>query len=151
MDPQGETEEDRLRRNLNELLQELRVAQAGVQILFGFLLAVTFTESYLRGTGFQHTVHLITVLFSVSAIALLTAPAAWHRMLFRHGQRQRILRISNTFALAGMACLAAAMTGTVLLLTDVIVGNWMASVFTALVALGFGVLWFALPLRYRHD
>ncbi|MDQ3403281.1 MAG: DUF6328 family protein [Actinomycetota bacterium] len=151
MDPQGETEEDRLRRNLNELLQELRVAQAGVQILFGFLLAVTFTESYLRGTGFQQTVHLITVLFSVSAIALLTAPAAWHRMLFRHGQRQRILRISNTFALAGMACLAAAMTGTVLLLTDVIVGNWMASVFAALVALGFGVLWFALPLRYRRD
>ncbi|MGQ0841209.1 DUF6328 family protein [Actinokineospora sp.] len=147
----GETHDEQLRRNVNELLQELRVAQAGVQILFGFLLAVTFTEPYLRAGDFQQTVHLITVLFAAAAIALLTAPAAWHRVLFRQGQRERVLRIGNRFALAGMACLAAAMTGTVLLITDVVLGDRVATALAALSALAFAVLWFVLPYRYRRE
>ncbi|MGW5051634.1 DUF6328 family protein [Actinokineospora sp. NPDC004072] len=144
-----ESDSARLRRNLNELLQELRVAQAGVQILFGFLLAVTFTEPYLRGTDFQHVVHLITVGFTVVAVALFTAPAAWHRVLFRNGQRDRILRSSNRFAIWGMGCLACAVSGTVLLLVDVIVGTVPAAIAAAAALAGFGVLWFALPLRHR--
>ncbi|RZS44900.1 hypothetical protein EV193_101781 [Herbihabitans rhizosphaerae] len=146
-----ETEEQRLTRNVAELLQELRVAQAGVQILFGFLLAVAFTEVYTRADDFQRGVHLVTVLFSVAAVALLTAPAAWHRMLFRQGQRPVILRVANTLAMWGMACLAAAMTGTVLLLTDVALGTGFAVAVAAVTAVGFVTLWFVLPFRARRD
>ncbi|MFC7615946.1 DUF6328 family protein [Actinokineospora soli] len=144
-----ESDGARLRRNLNELLQELRVAQAGVQILFGFLLAVTFTEPYLRGTDFQHAVHLVTVGLTVAAVALLTAPAAWHRVLFRQGQRDRILRISNRFALCGLACLAGAVSGTVLLLVDVIAGMTPAVIAAAVALTAFGSVWFAIPMRHR--
>ncbi|GGS32865.1 MULTISPECIES: DUF6328 family protein [Actinokineospora] len=144
-----ESDAARLRRNVNELLQELRVAQAGVQILFGFLLAVTFTEPYLRGSDFQHAVHLITVGFTVVAVALFTAPAAWHRMLFRHGKRDRILRSSNRFALWGLGCLACAVSGTVLLLVDVIAGTVPAAIASAVALTGFATLWFALPLRHQ--
>jgi putative flippase GtrA len=144
-----ESHEARLRRNLNELLQELRVAQAGVQILFGFLLAVTFTEPYLRASDFTHGVHLVAAGLAVIAAGLMTAPAAWHRVLFRQGQRDRILRISNRFALAGLACLAGAVSATVLLLVDVIVGFTPAVVAAAVIALGFATVWFAMPLRHR--
>jgi hypothetical protein len=144
-----ETEHERLTRNVNELLQELRVAQAGVQFLFGFLLAVAFTEPYARGTTFQHVVHLIAVLFAVTAVALLSAPAAWHRVLFRQGERPMIIEVANRLAIAGMACLAVAMTFTVLLLTDEVLGNWGAIVLSVFAAALFVTLWFLLPLRRR--
>ena len=149
MDPREETERQRSARNLSELLQELRVAQAGVQILFGFLLAITFTEPYLRSSDLQRAIHLVTVLFAVASVALLSAPAAWHRVLFRRGHREEILRSANRFALLGMSCLAAAMTGTVLLIVDVAIGGWAAIGVAAVIALGFLVLWFLLPLRVR--
>jgi len=146
----NETRQQRLTRNVAELLQELRVAQAGVQILFGFLLAVSFTDAYQRGTDFQQGVHLVTVLFAVAAVALLTAPAAWHRIMFRRGHREEIVRTSNRFAVAGLACLAAAMVGTVLLIVNVVLGGWLSVVLTALVAIGFALLWFILPIWARN-
>ncbi|MGH3761565.1 DUF6328 family protein [Actinophytocola sp.] len=145
-----ETEHQRLTRNVNELLQELRVAQAGVQFLFGFLLAVAFTEPYARGTTFQHVVHLIAVIFATTAVAMLSAPAAWHRMLFRRGERPKIIEVANRLAIWGMASLAVAMTATVLLLTDAVLGNWGAIVISVCAALLFLVLWFLLPLRHRR-
>jgi hypothetical protein len=144
-----ETEHERLTRNVNELLQELRVAQAGVQFLFGFLLAVAFTEPYARASTFQHVVHLIAVVFATTAVALLSAPAAWHRVLFRQGERPRIIEVANTFAIAGMACLAVAMAFTVLLLTDAVLGDWGAIAISAGAAILFVTLWFGLPLRRR--
>jgi hypothetical protein len=144
-----ESEHERLKRNLNELLQELRVAQAGVQFLFGFLLAVAFTEPYLRGTDFQHVVHIIAVVFATAAVALLSAPAAWHRVLFRQGQRPMIVEIASRFAVAGMVCLAVSMTATVLLLTDAVLGNWVAVALSVFAAVMFGLLWFVLPLLRR--
>jgi len=144
-----ETRDERLKRNFNELLQELRVAQAGVQFLFGFLLAVAFTEPYLRGTDFQHVVHVIAVVFATLAVALLSAPAAWHRVLFRHGQRPMIIEVASRLAVAGMACLAVSMTATVLLLTDAVLGNWVSVAISVLAALVFAVLWFVLPLMRR--
>lgn len=144
-----ESEHERLTRNVNELLQELRVAQAGVQFLFGFLLAVAFTEPYLRASTFQHVVHLIAVLFATAAVALLSAPAAWHRILFRQGERPKIIEVANRLAIWGMSCLAVAMTFTVLLLTDEIIGTWGAIVISVLAAALFGVLWFLLPLLRR--
>jgi len=147
--PHEETEHERLNRNVNELLQELRVAQAGVQFLFGFLLAVAFTEPYQRATDFQHVVHLIAVIFATAAVAMLSAPAAWHRLLFRQGERERIIQVANRLAIGGIACLAVAMVFTVLLLTDEVVGDWGAIVITVCAAILFVMLWFVLPLRQR--
>lgn len=144
-----ESEHERLTRNVNELLQELRVAQAGVQFLFGFLLAVAFTEPYARATTFQHVVHLIAVIFATTAVALLSAPAAWHRLLFRQGERPKIVEVANKLAISGMVCLAVAMTFTVLLLTDEVLGNWGAVVISVFAAALFLTLWFLLPLRHR--
>jgi len=144
-----ESESERLARNVSELLQELRVAQAGVQFLFGFLLAVAFTEHYARASGFEQVVHLVAVLFATASVACLTAPAAWHRLLFRQGQRRVILRVANVLTVAGLACLAVAMTATVLLLFKVVAGTVVATVVTVVVAVMFGALWFVLPLRAR--
>jgi hypothetical protein len=144
-----EDDQERLNRNVNELLQELRVAQAGVQILFGFLLAVVFTEVYARASGFQRGVHLVTMLFAAASVALFTTPVAWHRLLFRHGQRPVIIRVANRMSVAGLGCLAATMTGTVLLVTNVVLGGWPSVLITVLVAAAFGLVWFLLPLRIR--
>jgi hypothetical protein len=146
-----ESRDERLARNVSELLQELRVAQAGVQFLFGFLLAVAFTEHYARASGFEKVTHLVAVLFATASVALLTAPAAWHRLLFRQGQRPTILSAANRLMVAGLACLAIAMTATVMLLFNVVVGTVFAVMVAVLVAVMFGVLWFALPLRTRRN
>ena len=124
--------------------------QAGVQILFGFLLSITFTERYASASGYIRATHLVTVLFAAAAVACLTAPAAWHRLLFRLGRREKIISAANAFSLVGLFCLAMAMTGTVLLLAEVIVGGWLAEVFGLLALVTFGALWFVLPLRERQ-
>ena len=146
-----ESRDERLARNVSELLQELRVAQAGVQFLFGFLLAVAFTEHYARASGFEQIVHLVAVVFATASVALLTAPAAWHRLLFRQGQRPQILRVANTLTVSGLACLATAMTATVLLLFKVVAGPVIATVFAVVIAVMFVLLWFVLPLRTRFN
>ena len=148
----SEAEEDRdeqLARNLGELLQELRVMQAGVQILFGFLLSIAFTERYASTNGYVRAIHLITVGFATIAVALLTAPAAWHRVLFRLGQRKKIIHVADRLMLIGLAALACAMTGTVLLLAEIVIGGWGAIVCGVLAAGLFALLWFALPARHR--
>ncbi|MFJ6672860.1 DUF6328 family protein [Actinosynnema sp. NPDC091369] len=144
-----ESHQRRLARNLNELLQELRVAQAGVQILFGFLLSIVFTERYASADSYIRATHLITILFAGGAVALLTAPAPWHRLLFRRGRREDVIEVANRFAIAGLACLALAMTGTILMLGEVIVGGWIAILMGVFAALVFGTLWFAWPWHER--
>jgi Family of unknown function (DUF6328) len=148
----SEAERDRdeqLARNLGELLQELRVMQAGVQILFGFLLSIAFTERYASANAYIRATHLVTVAFATASVAFLTAPAAWHRLLFRLGRREQIIRSANVFSVIGLVCLALAMTGTVLLLAEVIVGRWWAELLGVLALLLFAMLWFALPWRER--
>ncbi|MGW6929676.1 DUF6328 family protein [Lentzea sp. NPDC054927] len=144
-----ESEHRRLARNVNELLQELRVAQAGVQILFGFLLSITFTDKYATASSLVRGIHLVTVLCAAMAVALLTAPAAWHRVLFRRGRREDVVAAGNTFLLAGLGFLAIAMTGTVLLISEVIIGGWVAVLIGILALLVYGALWFAMPLLTR--
>lgn len=141
-----ESHQRRLARNINELLQELRVAQAGVQILFGFLLSIAFTEKYATVDWWIRGVHLATVLCAATAVALLTAPAAWHRVLFRQGRREHIVAAGNTFALVGLGFLALAMTGTVLVLGEVILGGWTGMVIGAAALVLYATLWFLLPL-----
>ncbi|GAA1339438.1 DUF6328 family protein [Saccharothrix algeriensis] len=146
-----ESDQRRLARNLGELLQELRVAQGGVQILFGFLLSIAFTERYASADTYVRATHLVTVFFAAGAVALLTAPAAWHRILFRRGRREDIIEVANRFAVVGLACLAFAMTGTILLLGEIIIGGWPSFVLGGVAALFFGTLWFFLPWRERKE
>lgn len=146
-DPE-ETHHARLTRNLAELLQELRVAQAGVQILFAFLLSVAFTDRFADAGTFVHVLHIVIVLLTCASAAFLIAPAAWHRMLFRKRRRAEIIRAANFCALSGLGLLAAAMACTVLLIAVVVIGpGWTSGVIGGCSAVLFAVLWFAYPLR----
>jgi O-antigen/teichoic acid export membrane protein len=141
----GETKNERLTRNVSELLQELRVAQAGVQILFGFLLTVVFTDEFHEASGFEKSVHLTAVLLTVCSTVLLTAPAAWHRLLFRTGNRERILTVGNRSVLVGLGCLAAAITTTVALIAKVVYGPIAMAILGVVSAVLFVVMWFVVP------
>ncbi|WP_243754013.1 DUF6328 family protein [Labedaea rhizosphaerae] len=146
----GDDEKPRLDRNFAELLQEIRVGQAGVQILFGFLLSIAFTNTY-SGVGTHiRVIHLVTVMFAAAAVALLTAPAAWHRMLFRQRRRPVLVAAADVLASWGLACLAVAMTGTIIVLTAVVANMTLAIILGAVAAAAFAVLWLALPMRYRR-
>jgi hypothetical protein len=149
-DQRGENEHERLTRNFNELLQELRVAQAGVQILFAFLLTVAFQPVFQNSSDFLRGLHLVTVLFAAGSAAMLTAPAAWHRVLFQRGRRVEIMHAANKFAIIGLALLATAMVGTVWLVAGVIVASWLAVVIAIGSAIVFGVLWFVWPSTLRN-
>ncbi|TVT51819.1 hypothetical protein FNH05_14090 [Amycolatopsis rhizosphaerae] len=140
-----ETPNQRLARNVSELLSELRVAQAGVQILFGFLLAVVFTAQFRQASGIEKAMHLVAVLLTATSTALLTAPAAWHRMLFRGGFRLEIVEAGNRAVLAGLVCLAAAVVDTVALIAKVVYGPIAMIVVGGLGALVFVLLWFVVP------
>lgn len=145
-----EEDQKRLNRNLNELLQELRVSQAGVQILFGFLLSIAFTDRYASAGTAVRVIHLVTVMFAAGAVASFTAPAAWHRVLFRQGRRREIVESGDKLALAGLALLSVAMTGTIVVLAAVVAGAGIATLLGVISAATFGVLWFIVPQRYRR-
>jgi hypothetical protein len=146
----GESELEQLARNTNELLQELRVAQAGVQILFAFLLAVAFTTPFQETNTFQRFVYGLTMLCTTGAVVAFTTPVAWHRLLFRRGQRPEIVRAGNALAIVGLGFLAAALTGVVLLVFDVVFGLLLGGLAAGLTALAFASLWFVLPLVSRR-
>jgi hypothetical protein len=110
-----ESEHERLDRNMGELLGELRVALPGVQVLFGFLLTVPFANGFQKVTDFQRDVYFVTLLCAGAASALLIATSAYHRIVFRRGQKRHLVLLANRFTIAGLAFLALAMTGAVLL------------------------------------
>ncbi|WP_370617883.1 DUF6328 family protein [Mumia qirimensis] len=142
----GETRDERLTRNWNELLQELRVAQTGVQILTAFLLTVPFTERFEDLSDGQELVYLAVLSGSVAATALLVAPVAMHRALFRQGQRPWLVRAAHRCASVGLAALAITVSGVLWLVFDVVIGPTWAWWAFAASALLFGSLWIALPL-----
>ena len=129
-----ETEDERLDRNLGELLQELRVALPGVQVLFAFLLAVPFQQNFTKITEFQKNVYFATLLLTAISAALLISPSAYHRLTFRYQQKHHLVFLANRFAIAGLGALALAMTGAILLITDVLFGT-TATIVTGAVAL----------------
>ena len=150
-----ETEEQRLDRNLGELLQELRVALPGVQVLFAFLLAVPFQQRFGGVTEFEKDVYFATLLLTALSAALLIAPSAYHRLTFHYQQKRHLVRVANRCAIAGLAALALAMTCAVLLISNFLFGTATAIVATAGAFVLFVVLWAALPLsrllRYRRE
>jgi urea transporter len=143
-----ETEKERLDRNLIELLNELRVALPGVQVLFAFLLTVPFTNVFDRVTPFQERVYFFTLLATAAATLLMIAPSAHHRIEFRRKDKERIVFMANRLAIGGLAFLALAMSGVVLLITDVVFSRPAAIVATVCSGAAFALLWFALPV-YR--
>jgi hypothetical protein len=148
----GESEQERLNRNLNELLQELRVSQTGVQILFAFLLALPFAQRFTKVTTFQRDVYFATLLLTAAASAFFIAPVSAHRLLFRRQGKDHLIASSNWMALAGLGCLAVAIVCVILLISDFLFGAVTAAVSTGLAFLLFVVLWYLLPLRWliRH-
>jgi Family of unknown function (DUF6328) len=146
-----ETEEERLDRNLGELLQELRVALPGVQVLFAFLLAVPFQKGFEEVTELQKIVYFATLILTAISATMLISPSAYHRITFRYQQKRRLVYYSNRFAIIGLALLALAMTGAILLITDVLFSTAAAVVTAALALCVFGFFWFALPLQRRFS
>jgi hypothetical protein len=149
--PSGREESDdaRLDRNLGELLQELRVALPGVQVLFAFLLAVPFQQSFAKITSFEKDVYFGTLLCTAISAALLISPSAYHRLTFHLQQKRQLVFLANRLTIAGLAFLALAMTGAIMLITDVLFGALATAVFSTAAAAMFIVLWGLLPLRRR--
>jgi hypothetical protein len=154
-DGRNETELERLDRNLGELLQELRVALPGVQVLFAFLLTVPFQQGFQKATSFQKDIYLVTLLLTALTTALLIAPSAYHRLEFRQGDKKHIVFVANRFAIAGFAVLAAAMSCAVLLVTDYLFGSTTATICTIGAAIVLYSLWYVAPLvrkrRVEHS
>jgi tetrahydromethanopterin S-methyltransferase subunit E len=118
----GETPMQRADRAYGEILQEVRVAQTGVQILFAFLLALAFQARFPAITSFQRGVYVVTLLLCAAATALLIAPAAFHRMIYRKRLKQHLVRVANRMAITGLALLLLSMVSAVLLIMDVVLG-----------------------------
>lgn len=145
-----ESEAERLDRNLSELLQELRVALPGVQVLFAFLLAVPFQQNFTEITPFQKGVYFATLLCTAISAALLISPSAYHRLTFHYQQKRQLVLLANRFAIGGLAFLALAMTGAIMLITDVLFGGLVTAITSVLAAATFALLWGVLPLLRRH-
>jgi O-antigen/teichoic acid export membrane protein len=146
-----ETEAQRIDRNVGELLQELRVAAIGVQVLFGFLFAVPFSNGFRQLDPEQHRLYVADLLLAALATALLAAPVAYHRIVFRHHQKHDLLRFANAMALAGLACVALAISAAVLLVVSVVYDGVVAAVIAALVAGTYFVLWYVAPHLGHRD
>jgi Family of unknown function (DUF6328) len=142
-----ESEQERLDRNLTEMLGELRVALPGVQVLFAFLLVVPFNQRFPEITTFQTTVYFVTLLLATVATAFLIGPVVHHRIQFREQDKERIVLTANRYAVIGLCFLAAAMTGSILLITDLLYRSTTVTIVAGAVALMFLVLWYAVPLR----
>jgi hypothetical protein len=150
-DPADRTEEEqeRLNRQMNELLNELRVAMPGVQVLFGFLLTVPFQQRFQQVTDSQQNVYLATLIAAATATAFLIAPSAYHRVTFEQHQKPTIIRLGTIQFLIGLAALAVAMNLAVLLVTDVLfAADTVTVVVVCLVAL-YATLWFGLGIVQR--
>ncbi|GAA2620816.1 DUF6328 family protein [Streptomyces axinellae] len=149
-DTRNETPLERADRNFAELLQELRVLQTGVQILFAFLLTLAFTPRFPSLDSVQRGIYVVTLLLAVCAAMLLIAPAAVHRVLFGRGVKRLIVEVSARLAGCGMSLLALAFTGSVLLIGDVVVGRAAGFAVAGGVLAGCVGLWAAMPWRLRR-
>jgi hypothetical protein len=145
----GETRQERINRELLELLNELRVALPGVQFLFAFLLVVPFQQSASRFTDFQRDVHYVALLSAALATVLLIAPAAQHRVLFRQQDKEQLLRRSNRSAVAGLLALALAMCSALLLVVDVFFSRAQAWATAGAVATLLLWWWVLVPFWHR--
>ena len=148
-DPRDETEAERDDRNLAELLQELRVAGLGVQVLFGFLLSLPFTNKFAELSHGQRQLYIATLILAAVSTALLLGPVAYHRLVFRQQQKERLVRAANVMAILGLMAVGLAISAAVLLVTGYVDHGLPSALITVFVVAMFGGLWFALPLARR--
>jgi hypothetical protein len=132
-----------------ELLQELRVALPGVQILFAFLLTVPFSQGFTTLNSFQRDLFFGVLLSTAVATALLIAPSAHHRLLFRMRDKENLVHVSNRLSIAGLAVLSLSLIGAILLISDILFKSPAPLIFTAATALVFAILWVVMPLARR--
>ena len=144
-----EPEQERLNRELLELLNELRVAMPGVQVLFAFLLAVPFQQRFADTTSFQRNVYFVALLASGAASVCLIAPSAYHRVMFRRGDKPAIIHFGTQMLIVGLVALAVAMAASVMLVTDVIFKAPTVVVTLALITPLMLWLWFGVALTRR--
>jgi amino acid transporter len=144
--PQEETPKERADRELIELLNELRVVLPGITVLLGFLLAVPFAKGWARVTDFQRDVFVVAFLSTAVSVALLAAPSSYHRLRFRHGNKERMVKIGNGLAIAGIAAAAVSLLAVVVLVMDYVVSRGAAIAAAASFFVVVAVLWYGLPL-----
>lgn len=148
-DDREESTDEKLDRNTIELLNELRIAGSGIQILFAFLLVVPFNAGWAKTTSFERAMYFVTLVLVAVAAVLLLAPAIHHRLLFRHHEKSYLVTSGNRLAIAGMAFLALGFTGILVLLSDYVVGGIAPIVAGVVTLAAVGGLWFVTPLVRR--
>jgi Kef-type K+ transport system membrane component KefB len=141
-----ESKGERLDRELNELLQELRVVLPGVQVLLAFLLTAPFQQRFAQLPGSQRNAFFASIVCATVATALLIAPSAHHRLRWREREKERLLRVANREAIWGTVFLAAAIVLALYVITNVLFATWIALLTAAAAVAVFAVLWYALPL-----
>ena len=144
--PQEETPKERADRELIELLNELRVVLPGITVLLAFLLAVPFAKGWTRVTAFQRDVFVVAFLSTAVSVALLMAPSSYHRLRFRHGNKERMVRVGNRLAIGGIAAAAVSLVAVVLLVIDFVLSRGPAIAAAAAFFAVVVVLWYGLPL-----
>jgi len=146
-----ETQEERLDRELEEMLQELRVALPGVQILFAFLLIVPFNNRFAEVTGLQKDVYFVALVTALAAITCLIAPSSYHRIQFRERDKEALIQYGTWLSRIGLGLLAISLTACGFFVADFIFGVWQAVVVGLVTAGALGVLWFGVPLARKLD
>jgi len=149
-DDRNETQTKRDDRNLMELLQELRIAGLGVQVLFGFLLSLPFTTRFVRLSGQQRTLYAADLLLAALSTALLLTPVAYHRLVFRRHLKEPLVKLANTMAIAGLVAVGLAVAAAVLLVLSFVAGGLPGIITGIFVACLFATLWFVVPLLRRE-
>ena len=140
----------RWQRNFADLLQELRVAQTGVQILFAFLLTLPFSNGFGRTTEFQRDVYILALLTAAASAAMIISPVAFHRALFRQGRKPELVRFAHRMATGGLFFMLIAMVSSVLLVTDFVLDRPIAFLLSALTGVWFLIFWAILPFSRRN-
>jgi hypothetical protein len=146
----NETQLERADRNLVELLQEVRVVQTGVQVLFAFLLVAPLNARFGQLSSFQRGAYLATLLATGAAAVLLIAPTAYHRVLFRCGDKEYLVTVSNRFTIAGLIFVAASMVGALLLVTDLLFPSPVVVASVGITVVGCVWAWCVAPLLRRR-
>src|SRR3954449_1435290 len=146
----GETESQRADRNFNDILQELRVTQTGVQILFGFLLTMPLQSRFAQLDGYDKTLLVLATLFLAVATTCIIAPVAWHRVLFRHRLKREIVDAANVFAKCGLTALGLGVVTALMLMLNLVVPRWLAVTLAGCVAVLILLIWLVAPLRRRR-
>jgi hypothetical protein len=149
--PSGEQESERLGRNLNDLLNELRVAGAGIQVMFAFLLVVPFNAGWKKASSFDKHVYFGSLLCIAIASVLLIAPSVHHRLLFRQHERGYLVQVGTRLAIVAAGFLALGLTAILVLISNYVFGTAAAISVGIAAAIVVASVWFVLPLSHRHS